>query len=359
MRHLIAARVGSVVILTLFLIAPSLRAGERVHISYEAPDDCPTRADFVDRVLERGAALAVPQDDVATSLAVTIRASDSGFVGELRLERPGADSAPREVHDPDCERVVEGLAVVAAIALGAPLVNDEAAPSAPQLEAEPKPVASEPESAPESERASALVGSSYAAPSEIEVEAGTLHFAAARSYTLRAGADIGVAPGLILPRYDLTASLASFIRTPADSSYLVGNVLQVNWSLLGPGTFTSEDGFSADLMGLQAGLNSCSAFSYDTRGWVLLGCAEFGVGVSWVDTRAPGGALLSSKEAGLGFAGVGVDAQYNFGRLFHLGARLGGRFQVGGPAPERPDGSALFETPLFGGYLTAGVGLHF
>jgi hypothetical protein len=256
---------------------------------------------------------------------------------------------------------MSALSVVTAIALGGP--GSESPPEGPVSEPAPQKGAPDPapkkaDPKPEPTTKPRLQGSTFRREEKVEVGAGTLRFDRAYSYTLAAGAEFGLIPSLVLPRYEFTASVANFVTTPAGSSHIVGPVLQVGWSFLGPGTYANGE-FSTHVYGLQAGVKPCSAISYDSQGMVLLICSEFSVGAMALETKDADGKVVQSKEAGFGTAGLGLDAQYNLSSLLHVGLRLGGRMQFGGISAERPDHSEIFKAPLFGGYAVAGLGLHF
>jgi hypothetical protein len=68
----------------------------------------------------------------------------------------------------------------------------------------------------------------------------------------------------------------------------------------------------------------------------------------------------SKKNSGFGTAGLALDAEYSLGKLFHVGLRLGGRMQLGAiDANERGGQQDSDGSLFFGGYATAGIGLHF
>jgi hypothetical protein len=78
-----------------------------------------------------------------------------------------------------------------------------------------------------------LRGSSFGQPAALLVNAGELRFDGARAHTLTAGAALGPIPRRLVPRYDLAASLASFVTPPGGASNLFGP-FQVHWAVLGP-----------------------------------------------------------------------------------------------------------------------------
>jgi hypothetical protein len=301
-----------------------------VHLTYSAPDGCPSQADLVTAVESRGGHFSQEGAPIhVQSLLVTIEKNADGFSGSLRIQSSEGTSAPREVHEADCAKVVEGLAVVGAMALREP---------------------------PPSPAPTRLQGSTFPRPDAVPVAGGTLHFDRAYTYSAAAGVALGPLPGTF-PRYDFAISVANFVTPPEQKSYLVGPIIQVRWNILGPGTFRVDD-FTTRAWGLSGGVSSCSALTYDTGGLVMLACGEFGVGAVHTDTSRPGESSRH-KDSGYGTAGLAFDTQYNFGSHLQLGLRVGGQVQLGNIAPERSDHTLLFETPLFGAYAVAGLGFHF
>jgi hypothetical protein len=110
------------------------------------------------------------------------------------------------------------------------------------------------------------------------------------------------------------------------------------------------------------GLGLCQSPLYDTRGVVLLFCAEVGGGIMGLRTKGADGAQIQSKNAGFGTVIIGAEAQYNFASWFHVGAQLGGGVTYGQLTAERADGSRIFGSSTGVG-LTAdallGAGGHF
>jgi hypothetical protein len=272
------------------------------------------------------------------------------------------DSEPREVSDADCGRVAEGLAAVAAIVLGADAPHSAPAITVtePAMEPERAQGAATPAPTPvanESERDLPLRGSAFDQERIIPVERGELEIRPSRTWMLTAGADFGTVPGLVLPRYDLTASLATFLVTPDDAAHLVGPLLQVRWSFVGPGTHESESGYETDVWGIHAGAASCFPFNYDTRGFTLLGCAEFMAEYMSLATETPAGVL--EQDTGSGSAGLALDARYAIGAGLHLGLRAGGRLRFGKLTARDEQDRILFESEMVGAFVTAGLGFAF
>ena len=340
--------------------AASAHGEPKVALEYRAPGLCPDRAQFVAKMADRGGRLeGADSAERVQKLEVSVeQSSESAFVGTLLVTATDGSSTSREIHDPDCVEVVTGLAVVAAIALGG---REGSEPQSPAL-AEPQeaPRSVEAPSAPVKPKAPEphLRGSSFGPPSSIEVSAGTLRFERDQRLTLRGGIDYGLIPHLLMPRFDLDLSASEFAVTPSGSSRLVGPIVQVRWTMYGPASRT-EGGRNTEALGFGASVASCSAFTYDDRGLSLLACGEFGLGSLAVETTEADGSS-SKKHTGFGLAGLTFDTKYSLGKLLHVGLQLGGRMQLGAIDANEVGGQQDSDVPLFwGGYATAGIGVHF
>lgn len=337
-------------------------------LDYEAPPSCPTQGDFVASVARRGVDLAADAPNGVSGVAVRIVQSGSAFTGELRVAGDTSNSAPRQVTDTDCTRVADGLAAVTAIVLGAnPTPEGSESTPAPAPVAETKTPAAEP--APSSsvapvpakeespEQTPPLRGSTFSTPQRIEVPAGKLEFVPSRAWALTAGADFGSIPSLVMPRYDLSASIVPFLVSPDKDTHMLGPILQVRWALIGPGTWEQAGRERTDIWGFQVGLASCSAFAYDSKGFSLMACAEFLAELWALQTHGPGAARESSP--GSGSAGLVLDARYDLGAGFFLAGRGGGRFRISKLSAEDSQGEQLFESGHLGAYVSAGLGFAF
>jgi hypothetical protein len=344
----------------------SVAYAETVTLRFDAPAACPAEPVFVAAVADRGGRFEGPEAEArARGMQVNVTASGGSFAGTLRVETPTGVSTVREVHDADCAEVVRGLAVVAAIALGGQAERQPDAPTAPVAApvASEKPVAlsvaAEP-AVPAAERARRFRGSTYPEVDAVDVSAGKLRIDALRSYTLMAGVDFGTFPGVVLPRFDLIGALANFVTTPVGATYLVGPVFQLHGSLIGPGTRRFQD-YETRVMAFRIGVDICNSLIFDSEAWVISACAQFGGGLSELQTSSLPGrpAYKQTQPGGIGYAGLVLDTQYNLGSLLHVGLRVGGTVNFGSVSAERPDGSQLWESGRFGGHATAGVGMHF
>jgi hypothetical protein len=348
--------------LLLAALACVAHAQHGVELAYDAPDGCPSRMEFIAAVERRGGRFDGEGALQAHELVVSVAKQQDDYVGAFRMQGAKGASGVREVHARACAEVSEALAVIAAIALGsqAEARAEEHAAALQETDHAGRTAGSpQPQPAPNDEPAlkPQLRGSVFEQDKTLRVDAGTMRFDSVAHYTLLAGAEFGLIPGVVLPRYDLVISRANLVTPPSASSRLVGQVLQVHWSWLGPATYTSGD-LSTRVYGLQAGLRSCAGLTYDMDGLTLLGCAEFGLGWMKLETKDPQ-KLIQSKDTGFGFAGLGLDAEYSLGAHWHLALRVGGRMQIGGISAERSDGSRILKASLFGGYALAGLGLHF
>lgn len=335
-------------------------------LDYDAPPSCPSQSDFVASVARRGVDLAADAPNGVAGVSVRIVQGGNAFTGELRVAGDASNSAPRQVTDTDCARVADGLAAVTAILLGAepPPEESESTP-APAPVAENAPAAEPAPSSPsvpapakeESPETPPLRGSTFSTPQTIDVPAGKLEFVPSRAWALTAGADFGSIPSLVMPRYDLSASIVPFLVSPDKDTHMLGPILQVRWALIGPSTWEQPGRERTDIWGFQVGLASCSALAYDTKGFSLMACAEFLAELWAMQTHGPTGVKESSP--GSGSAGLVLDARYDLGAGFFLAGRGGGRFRISKLSAEDSEGERLFESGQLGAYVSAGLGFTF
>jgi len=339
-----------------FLWASPARAAARVALAYDAAAGCPSETDFKAAVEGRGGSFdGSGGPGSAWALRVSIVQEAAGFRGTLQSTNEDATSAVREVHAASCQDIVDALAVVSATAL-----NPEAE-SLPAVVPQKPPL---PAPAPTREPVTTafVQGRPRATRSlinaQIPVEAGTLKLDYARAITLYGGAQFGMVPHTVLPRYDLSFGGASLVTTPDGKSYLHGAIPRVHVSYLGPATYKTDD-TDSQVQALTFALGLCLSPLYDTRGWVALFCAEYGAGIMNVRSKDTQGKEIQNKTTGLGFVGLGIETQYNLGSLFQIGLKLGGEFFMDSVTAERADGSRIFQSSLFAGYGMLGIGVHF
>jgi len=327
-----------------------------VGLAYDAPEVCPAEASFRAAVAARGGDFASPGPPSSHRvMVVEIRQSQAGFSGAFQVRDEQSASNRREVHGTTCTDVADALAVVTAIALrpvvaaAEPPIVDAASPTAP-----PTTPAAGPTAKP-------LRGNTAIFPARtenIEVGAGTLRFDLERNVTLYAGAEVGLIPSVVLPRYEISSSTAHFVTTPDGVQEMVGLVFQLHVSVLGPATYRSTD-TTTDMLGLSFGMGLCQSPRYDTRGLILLFCGEYGGGFMNLVTKSADGTQLQSKNAGFGTVSFGAEIQYALGSIFHVGAKVGGGLNVGQLTAERADGSRIFGSSIWSAYALLGIGLHF
>jgi hypothetical protein len=353
--------------LALLIWSPALSSrvlGQSVvGLAYDAPEACPTETSFRAAVTTRGGDFASPGSPKRPRvMMVEIRRSEAGFSGAFQVRDGQSASNRREVHGPTCAEVADAMAVVTAIALRPEVAETEApvvAPASPPTPPAAAPhAAAPPARTPVGER---LRGHTEMLPSRtenVEVGAGTLRFDLERNVTLYAGAAAGLIPSVILPRYEISSSTANFVTTPEGIQKIVGLVFQLHVSVLGPATYRSTD-TTTDMIGFSFGMGLCQSPIYDTRGLILLFCGEYGGGLMNLVTKGADGSQVQSKNAGFGTVSFGAEIQYNLGSIFHVGAKVGGGFNVGQLTAERADGSRIFGSSIWSAYALLGIGLQF
>jgi hypothetical protein len=343
-------------------------AGNPVRLAYEAPEGCPAQPDFVAAVAARGGDFDGKGSAGAQRvMVVAIRRDDHGFAGAFQVREEESASNKREVHGQSCGEVVDALAVVTAIALRSDS-TDLAATAAPVADVAPSapPTAyplegNAPVVPPTPER---LRGHTQFLPprtQRVEVGPGTLRFDRVQSVTASVGAVVGPISSLVMPRYDLSFLTANFVTTPEGSQRIDGMIVDVRVSLLGPSTYRSM-GTTTALTGGSLGMNICASPLYDTRGLVLLFCAEYGGGFMNMITKGADGSQIQSKTSGYATAMFAGNIQYNLGSSFLIGVKVGGGLNLGSLTAERADGSRIFGSSTgvaWSAYGLLGIGLHF
>jgi hypothetical protein len=317
-------------------------------LDYRAPAGCPDSASFVAAVESRGASFAASR---ASRLLVEIASEEGGFAGSVQLQSEGEASGPRRVHAASCAEVSDALAVVTAIALQREAASGTPTPVAPAAPAPrpPAPVAAHPHVSPVE-----LVMSRK----DIEVGPGKLVLDYISTHTLSAGAQFGAIPGLVLPRLDYTWSRANMVTAPDGRAFMLGNEYRVRWTMLGP-IHHRAPGYETELFGVKAGIGGCTPVWFDPQGLTLKLCSEMAVGMMGLDTRNRETGVTVKKAQGLATAGMEIDAHYNLSRYLHLDLRAGAEAWASRISAERADGSRLFQSPLFNGYVSVGFGVHF
>jgi len=338
----------------LATLASPARAETVAGLAYHVAPGCPSEAAFVAAVDGRGGRFdRLRSDEASRSLEISIEEGASGFRGSVLVRGKDGASDAREVYAEGCSEVVNGLAVVTAIALGGPRAVPASAPATARADAASVPQVPAPP--PDDSHLQAL---NLRGVDSIRVGAGTLGVNSAVTYSVSGGLAVGVVPSLVLPRYDLSLSRANFVTPPEGRHYLVGNVVRVRVSWLGDATYRSAD-TSTRLYGISFGIDLCAAPVYDRRGVVLLACIEYAGAAMNLETHDATSGATTSKTAGFGTVGVNAELQYNLGARFHLDLRAGTDVSVNPLTAERADGSRIFHAQPFSGFVVAGLGLHF
>jgi hypothetical protein len=343
------------------------RAADRVALAYEAAAGCPSETEFKTAVEGRGGHFTGPgAPGAAKALRVSLVQDAAGFRGTLQATNEDATSALREVHGATCQEVFDALSIVGATALNPQGDSTPAASGPPkavtvaatEAAATTTTTSREPEPTTTTFSHGRLRATKELVNAQIPVEAGTLRFDYARAVTASVGAQFGLVPGTVMPRYELSLTTASLVTTPGGNTYMHGVIPRVTLSYLGESSYKTADA-STDLRGFEFSAGVCWSPLYDTRGLVALFCAHYGAGFMNLRTKDAEGTEIQNKTSGLGFAGLGIEAQYNLGSLLHLSLKLGGDVMVDSFSAERPDGSRIFESSRFTGYGTLGLGIHF
>ncbi len=324
-------------------------------LDYQAPPACPDRASFVAAVAKRGGDFTA----TAQSFYVRIRASEQGFGGSLSVRSADVTSGAREVKGTSCEEVVEALAVVTAIAL-----NEKTTVASPTEPASVAPVgapsvadAGPAPQPPRVVRPPPLHAVTTLGRKNIAVQAGNVRLDYRFEIAGFGGAVLGLIPGEVMPRIDVTAARANFVTLPNGETHLLGTIARFRWSLLLNQSFLKGD-TALELGGQQLGVGLCSSPYYHEDGLVLLGCAELAVGLMQLKIREPGLAERS-QTTGFGQFGLNAEASYHFGRHFLLAAKLGIDAPVTRLEVDRADGSQIFQSSVVMGSGMLGLGGSF
>jgi hypothetical protein len=325
-------------------------------------------------VVERGGSFERSDSASPPAMRIDIKADGKGFSGTLEARTPEGESATRRVRGDNCAEVVDGLAVVTSIALR----EDTSEPPSPRAGSGEAPgdkgdTAGPTDTTPPPPAVPAAPATNRVAPRQdsrlrtigvwddkksIPVSAGELGVNRAFAVTLSGGAVFGAIPDLIMPRYDLTFSAASFITTPSAEKYLIGGIPRVRFTYFGKSTLRSG-GFETSIVGFKTGVGTCTSILHDLEGLVLLACTDFSIGVMQVETKDATGTVTQSKSVGQGTAGIELAARYNFSRLFHASFTIGGEAWMSKLSAERPDGSNIFDSRLLSGNAELGLGINF
>jgi hypothetical protein len=344
-------------------------------LSYRVPAGCPEAEGFANEVERRVTGPVAPS---TIALAVDLEGGPERYTGTLVLQQQTGAPQRREVAGESCREVVDALAVVAAIALGAEheataaggepgTLDGQDSPSepaqTPASAAEETASAQAPKGSPERKDSadsnvpdrfvgSAAIGSA-ARHRTFQVNAGTLRLDVVTEATAHAGASFGLVRGTPIPRYELVFNSAVFLTTPDGRQEMASLLPQLRIGFLGLASH-GQGSQRVDVYGATFDMGVCYTPHYDTRGWVVLGCAGYGGGILGLSPVGP----ESNESAGFGRVSLALDASYNFSEYLHLGVRVGGDGYLFG------DGGNLRRRVLSDGsypsaFATVGLGVHF
>lgn len=347
-----------------------LARASATQLTYQAPEGCPNGSEFLAALKQRGVEAqfaAAPH-----TLVVSIERTGSGFTGRLKVEDEQGPTQAREASASTCAEVADAMAAVGALILAPPPAETENAASSETSDATlntpskatpsvaepnvnqpsaPKPSEQPADTAPQAFRGASMMGSD-SRHWKRDVSAGTVHYDLQTALSLNAGATLGLLPGVWVPRFDLTAVTAPFLTLPGGEQSLVGVMPRVRVGILGP-VSTDISGQRVALWGFDFQMGLCFSPHYDSNGWVLYGCAEYGGSMFTIDIGS--GEDRSTIESGYANVGLDFTAQYNFTSWFNAGLRVGsqvfagrkeiplgdglGQFDLGGPATLSASGS--------------------
>lgn len=368
-------------------------------VVYDAPEQCPDRAAFVEMVLARNPQLDLNGEKRSRWALVRISRSDIGFSGSFLLKGDPSSTRAREVESPSCQEVVNALSVVTAIALDPAIDPSLAAPLSPH-QSEPKkdePPSSQegsPEVSSSKKGESPVAGSFKIFPSRDEdilntersvaqrpgwtrgarlqhstqLEDGELSLRRSFAVDSQAGAVLGLFPNKAVPRIDVNVRTSLLMKAPQDKAFLVGFMPRVRVSTMPTARYNLGEIQNTIWYSYVVSLGGCYSPYFNPKGFAVLLCADYGGGVMNQDPASRGDVEIPAdtpQEGRVDVRGVAkiaatVDAEYNLFSIFHLAARVGFESHLTGlldlyDAPDRlfyRRGRAL-------GFATAGVGVHF
>jgi hypothetical protein len=341
--------------LPLLVMALSSRASAAPQLLYEAPAGCPAQPQFVEAVAAHGGDLGGGEAGDRV-FVVSITQRGEGFSGAFQVRDPRGTTGKREVGGRSCSEIADALAMVTAIALqGSP-----AEPAAPAAEARPavvQPLDPPPEP-PATDRLRSNTKVFPARTETLRVPAGDLRFDLARTTSIAFGGTWGLVPSTFIPRTDLAFTLANFVTTPDGRQRISGLVYQLNVDVLARGTYRSSN-TTTDIAGLAFGVSVCQSPLYDSAGLSLMICVGYGGGALGLSTTQPDAGFSANKSVGFGAVNATADLQLNLSRHVLISARAGGSWAIGDISAERADGTLIFKSSPWSGYVMAGVGVRY
>lgn len=330
-------------------LVSSLALSDARSLRYDAPEGCPSETDFVRAVAARGADFEPGTGQ--RRFEVTIAPDGEGYAGRFRVARHRDASTAREVHGSTCFEVMDGLAVITAIALQSSNPDESTLPT---VGASPPPAVVEAEPSPASEkRASAPAPQAR----DDRDASGAVQLGPAFALTAFGGLSLGLVPSTPMPRYELSFTWAT-LEQRGNQARMLGPVMRLALALHGDVTYDSSSASTTfGAQSLTAG--PCYAPIHDVRGFALLTCLELTagmIGASSIDRETE---EKHMETFAFGSVGGALEAEYNLGRHFHVALRAGANALVAPVVVEASGGRELFRSSRYTAYATLGLGGHF
>ena len=122
--------------------AADAEAPAPVRLTFDSPANCPDRQAFLGQLKARSERIReAGSGEVAPSMRIELVVDDGEVTGKMTVRKLNGDEGYREIRGADCESVVSGLALVAAVVLDPTTVlAATASPTAPDTSPSPKPV---------------------------------------------------------------------------------------------------------------------------------------------------------------------------------------------------------------------------
>lgn len=322
----------------------------RVH--YRAVTGCPDEAAFLEAVARRG----LRETGARVDIDVTIEKAPSGFVGTLRVNGAPGESEPRQASAEQCEAVVDAMAAVTTLVLDAAPEKQAAVPEpTPQIEPPTKPKT---EPRPEHFVGASVVGGEASSRS-FHVDEGTAHYDAQIQTTVQGGLVFGFLPGgTPMPRLDLVMVSTPFLTLPSGEQSIVGVMTRLRLSATLPTTFTSGEA-RTDIYGAGLAIGLCLTPHFDTRGFMIVGCVEYGGALFDMRTHMPEEDDLRTFP-GFATVGLNVNASYALFSHFNVGLSAGAESYMGTHQVVSRAGARVLEMKNdVSGLVMASLGFHF
>jgi hypothetical protein len=314
--------------------------------SYAAPAECPAQAAFADAVAKRGASL---NELGGRTLTIALAGEGAQYIGTLKLKHETEPETERKVQGATCEEVADALAVVTAITIrGSEGVEPGVAVPAKKSKVD----------------ASRMIATDDMLNKTLKIGSEDIKFSSQINATAYLGQMI-TSFASPLSKFELQLSFARFVSLPDGQTVRTGPILRTSVSFLkslGEGLqadqTTSDNGSKTSTVGFLADISVCGSPKYDTKGFVLLGCAGFGAGVISFKTQGPN-ARPAAEIQPLALASIGAEVKYNFTEHFHVAGKFDLGLALGSPRATRIDGSAFANSGPVVGSISLGLGVSF